>query len=209
MGKVSAPRAFGGEQFQSQDARASDATNLQNRLVGMLFSRNWNPRSLVLRPARRGVRSTRRRAISGAAAVGGDPVLAAGKRLLAGRTTPTCPRRPTRRQPAEADVRIHGAPAHADEPKQRALITFHELGQYTQRLIGTPTADQSRRARRGEGLGELLRDLHTYQRHGRLQEGGRSRSAAADISRRGRSQTTITSRFRRYSVFGRHGEETR
>lgn len=163
MGKVSAPGAF--DYTYDHTKPASNATNLQNSLVGMFFHVNW----LHDRWYKAGFDEASGNAQKnnfGRGGVGNDQVLAEGNDFSgtdnANMSTPADGASP-RMQMFEFKGPTPAKPSRTSN--HEALITFHEMGHYiTNRLVGNASGLTNQQGRAmGEGWGDFFAICMTSQ----------------------------------------------
>jgi hypothetical protein len=156
LGKITAPGTFDYTYDHSRDA--SEATNLQNSLVGMFFHVNW----LHDRWYEAGFDEAAGNAQAdnfGRGGAGGDPILAEGNDFSgtdnANMSTPADGASP-RMQMYEFLGPQPDKPTRTSN--HEALITFHEMGHYiTNRLVGNATGLTNQQGRAmGEGWGDFF-----------------------------------------------------
>ena len=163
LGEISATDTFDYTYDHSQDA--SDATNLQNSLVGMFFHVNW----LHDRWYDAGFDEAAGNAQAdnfGRGGVGGDPILAEGNDFSgtdnANMSTPADGASPRMQM-------FEFLGPQPDQPTRtsnhEALITFHEMGHYiTNRLVGNANGLTNQQGRAmGEGWGDFFAISMTSQ----------------------------------------------
>lgn len=161
MGKVSAPLTF--DYKYDHTKAASNATNLQNGLVGMFFHVNW----LHDRWYEAGFDEASGNAQKdnfGRGGIGGDPILAEGNDFSghdnANMSTPADGASP-RMQMYE----FTGPGPITRTSNHEALITFHEMGHYiTNRLVGNASGlGNTQGSAMGEGWGDFFAVCMTSQ----------------------------------------------
>jgi extracellular elastinolytic metalloproteinase len=163
LGEVSASDTF--DYVYDHTLNASDATNLQNSLVGMFFHVNW----LHDRWYEAGFDEAAGNAQAdnfGRGGVGGDPILAEGSDFSgtdnANMSTPADGASPRMQM-------FEFLGPQPDQPTRtsnhEALITFHEMGHYiTNRLVGNANGLTNQQGRAmGEGWGDFFAICMTSQ----------------------------------------------
>jgi len=162
IGKVNAPGSF--DYTYNHLKPASNATNLQNSLVGMFFHVNW----LHDRWYKAGFDEASGNAQKnnfGRGGIGGDPILAEGNDFSgtdnANMNTPSDGASP-RMQMFEF---LGPSPKPSRTSNHEALITFHEMGHYiTNRLVGNAAGLTNQQGRAmGEGWGDFFAICMTSQ----------------------------------------------
>lgn len=161
IGKVTSPQTF--DHKYDHTKPASNATNLQNSLVGMFFHVNW----LHDRWYEAGFDEASGNAQKdnfGRGGIGGDPILAEGNDFSgtdnANMATPSDGASP-RMQMFE----FKGTGPISRTSNHEALITFHEMGHYvTNRLVGNANGLTNVQGRSmGEGWGDFFAICMTSQ----------------------------------------------
>lgn len=162
LGKVSSPRTF--DYTYDHTKAASNATNLQNSLVGMFFHVNW----LHDRWYEAGFDEASGNAQKdnfGRGGVDGDPILAEGNDFSGNDNANMA-------TPADgASPRMQMYEFFGPQPKptrtsnHEALITFHEMGHYvTNRLVGNANGlTNTQGEAMGEGWGDFFAICMTSQ----------------------------------------------
>jgi hypothetical protein len=170
IGKVSAPRKF--DYKYDHTKPASNATNLQNSLVGMFFHVNW----LHDRWYEAGFDEASGNAQKdnfGRGGVAGDPILAEGNDFSgtdnANMATPSDGASP-RMQMYEF---MGPSPLPSRTSNHEALITFHEMGHYvTNRLVGNANGlTNVQGSAMGEGWGDFFAICMTSQKKDNFKTG--------------------------------------
>jgi extracellular elastinolytic metalloproteinase len=160
LGQVSAPGTF--DYTYNHSKGASDATNLQNSLVGMFFHVNW----LHDRWYESGfdeASGNAQKSNLGRGGVGGDPILAEGNDLSgtdnANMATPADGLSPRMQMFEFTGTNPTRTSNH------EALITFHEMGHYiTNRLVGNANGLTNVQGEAmGEGWGDFFAICMTSQ----------------------------------------------
>ena len=162
IGRVTSARVF--DYTYDHSKPASDATNLQNSLVGMFFHVNW----LHDRWYEAGFDEASGNAQQdnfGRGGMGGDPILAEGHDFSgtdnANMATPADGASPVMQM-----YEFTGpSPLPSRTSNHEALITFHEMGHYiTNRLVGNAAGLTNRQGRAmGEGWGDFFAICMTSQ----------------------------------------------
>ena len=163
LGEISAPDTFDYTYDHSRDA--SDATNLQNSLVGMFFHVNWLHDRWYDAGFDEGAGNAKDNNF-GRGGVGGDQVLAEGNDFSgtdnANMSTPADGASPRMQM-------FEFLGPQPDQPTRtsnhEALITFHEMGHYmTNRLVGNANGLTNQQGRAmGEGWGDFFAICMTSQ----------------------------------------------
>ncbi|MDQ0767943.1 extracellular elastinolytic metalloproteinase [Pseudarthrobacter defluvii] len=163
LGKITAPETF--DYTYDHGKNASDATNLQNSLVGMFFHVNWLHDRWYEAGFDEGAGNAQTDNF-GRGGTGGDPVLAEGNDFSgtdnANMSTPADGASP-RMQMYEFLGPQPDKPTRTSN--HEALITFHEMGHYiTNRLVGNSTGLTNQQGRAmGEGWGDFFAISMTSQ----------------------------------------------
>jgi extracellular elastinolytic metalloproteinase len=162
IGRVTSTRAF--DHIYNHSKPASDATNLQNSLVGMFFHVNW----LHDRWYEAGFDEASGNAQQdnfGRGGMDGDPIFAEGHDFSgtdnANMATPADGASPKMQM-----YEFTGpSPLPSRTSNHEALITFHEMGHYiTNRLVGNAAGLMNRQGRAmGEGWGDFFAICMTSQ----------------------------------------------